>query len=116
MSLSEVTYAKHRTATQRQLQLVEFMAMFHKNYGRWPTQRAMANGLGIRSTNMGPYIALLVAHGLAVRIADPAHRGGNVALTQAAMQLLRQVRPRSGCSVREQTLPPPGQHRDANLN
>ena len=106
MSFVEATDANLHPPTNRQIQLVEFMAIFHRRYGRWPTQRAMASGLSVRSTNMGPYIAMLIARGLAVRVADPARRGGNVALTQNAMQLLREVRPRGNCSTKECRAPP----------
>ena len=69
-----------RPPTDRQVELLSFMAKYHDSNGEWPTHRQMAAALAINSPNLTPYLTLLEAKGLLARIEGKSRR--NRALTE----------------------------------
>ena len=69
-----------RPPTDRQLQLLNFMASYFEENSQWPTHREMSAALDINSPNLSPYLNLLEAKGLLEKIEGKARR--NRALTE----------------------------------
>lgn len=74
--------------TERQLSIAEAMLRYHDANGEWPTQREVAGQMGIRSTNMSPYLSALIKKGIAEKVPDLGKR--NVALTKEGELLIRE--------------------------
>lgn len=75
-----------RPPTDRQLQLLSFMASYHDEHGDWPTHRQMAAALDVNSPNITPYLSLLEAKGLLEKIEGKSRR--NRALTKLGRQIV----------------------------
>jgi SOS-response transcriptional repressor LexA len=73
-----------RPPTDRQLQLLSFMASYHEEHEEWPSHRQMAAALEINSPNLTPYLNLLEAKGLLCRVEGKFRR--NRALTALGRQ------------------------------
>ena len=75
-----------RPPTDRQLELLGFMAGYHDANETWPTHREIAAALGINSPNIGPYLRLLEAKGLLRTIPGRSRR--NRAVTALGRSML----------------------------
>jgi len=75
-----------RPPTDRQIELMSFMASYHAAHGEWPSHRQMAAALDINSPNLSPYLNLLEAKGLLTRIEGKSRR--NRALTELGRKLV----------------------------
>lgn len=73
--------------TERQLEIAEMMLKYHDAHDDWPTQREIANAVGIQSTNMSQYLTALIKKGIAHKL-DRGRR--NVALTDTGEALIRE--------------------------
>jgi DNA-binding MarR family transcriptional regulator len=74
--------------TERQLAIAEAMLRYHDAHGEWPSQREIADQMGLKSTNMSPYFGALIKKGIAEKIPDRGRR--NVALTEKGESLIRE--------------------------
>ena len=74
--------------TDRQMAIAEAMLRYHEAHGEWPTQREIADQIGLNTTNMSPYFSALIKKGIAMKIPDVGRR--NVALTDKGGTLVRQ--------------------------
>lgn len=72
--------------TQRQLELLGFMADYHADHGKWPSQREIAKAMGVNSSNMSGYIRQLIGKSL-VRKTTAKHR--NAELTSTGWRVIR---------------------------
>lgn len=75
-----------RPPTDRQIELMSFMASYYDANGDWPSHRQMAAALDINSPNLSPYLNLLEAKGLLARITGKSRR--NRALTALGRQIV----------------------------
>jgi DNA-binding MarR family transcriptional regulator len=66
--------------TERQRELLAYMAGYHDSHGRWPSQREIAQALGVNSTNMSGYLWQLVSKRL---VRKTRQRSRNAVVTQA---------------------------------
>lgn len=73
--------------TERQLEIAEMMLRYHEVHDEWPTQREIADSVGIKSTNTSQYLAALIKKGVAMKL-DRGRR--NVALTDKGAEMIRQ--------------------------
>jgi len=76
-----------RPPTERQLQIAEAMLRHHDAHGDWPTQREIADAMGIQSTNMSPYLTALLKKGVAEKIPDRKQR--NIGISKEGEDLIR---------------------------
>lgn len=76
-----------RPPTDRQLQIAETMLRYFEAHGDWPTQREIADAMGIQSTNMSPYLSALVKKGVAEKIAGRQRR--NIGISKEGEDLIR---------------------------
>lgn len=73
--------------TERQLEIAEMMLRYHEAHNDWPTQREIADSLGIKSTNTSQYLNALIKKGMAIKL-DRGRR--NVAITNEGAHMIRQ--------------------------
>ena len=76
--------------TERQLELLVFMADYHTAHRRWPSQREIARAMGVQSSNMSGYLRQLVDKRL-VRKTRAKHR--NAAITTDGWAAIRSEAP-----------------------
>lgn len=74
--------------TDRQMAIAETMLRYHEAHGEWPTQREVADEIGLNTTNMSPYFSALIKKGIAEKLPDKVKR--SVALTKKGETLIRQ--------------------------
>lgn len=79
--------------TERQLELLVFMARYQRSRGQWPSQREIARAMGVNSSNMTGYIRQLVGKGL-VRKTTAKHR--NAAITRNGWTAVQTQEQQSG--------------------
>jgi predicted transcriptional regulator len=75
-----------RPPTDRQIELMTFMASYFEANDEWPSHRQMAAALEINSPNLSPYLNLLEAKGLLIKIAGKSRR--NRALTKLGRKIV----------------------------
>lgn len=75
-----------RPPTDRQIELLAFMAEYFETQGRWPSHREMAAALTLNTSNLNPYLTLLEAKGLLRRLEGQSRR--NRALTALGRQIV----------------------------
>ena len=63
-----------RPPTERQLQIAETMLRHFDLLGDWPTQRKIADALGIQSADMNPYLTALLKKGVTKKIPNRNQR------------------------------------------
>lgn len=78
-----------RPPTDRQREIMRFMRAYFDREGTWPTQREVAEGCNINSTNATPYIEALIKKGLAVRVKPRGHRA--VELSDLGMSVTEEM-------------------------
>ncbi len=76
-----------RPPTERQLQIAEFMLRYFDAHDTWPTQREVADEMGLNTTNMSPYFSALVKKGIAEKIPDRQRR--NIGISKEGEDLIR---------------------------
>lgn len=76
-----------RPPTERQLQIATIMLRHFDEHGQWPTQREVADEMGLNTTNMSPYFTALVKKGVAEKIPDRQRR--NIKISKEGEELIR---------------------------
>ena len=83
-----------RPPTERQLQIATIMLRHFDEHGQWPTQREVADEMGLNTTNMSPYFTALVKKGVAEKIPDRQRR--NIKISKEGEELIRSGPYRTG--------------------
>jgi predicted transcriptional regulator len=76
-----------RAPTERQLQIATVMLRYFDEHGAWPTQREVADEIGLNTTNMSPYFSALIKKGIAEKLSDRQRR--NIGISKAGEELIR---------------------------